>query len=243
MAWAIIALRPVQNTAACTDTSTNCASPVMQAPLVGHQRAGGALGGGVVPGLRHRDAHRLAVGVAVERHGAAHRGQRQVGGEVVGVRAGLAERGERDVDEIGPGGAQRLEAEAPGVHDAGTGVLEQEVGGGHEGQEVLADRGDRRGRARRCACPGCRRGTGGWPVPPARRRRGALRSVTREPPGGSTLTTSAPRPARMNVASSARPSVRSSTRYGASMEGASGTGCMIPRRRRGAPSRAPPGHS
>ena len=28
MAWAIIACRPVQNTAAWTDTSTNCASPV-----------------------------------------------------------------------------------------------------------------------------------------------------------------------------------------------------------------------
>ena len=52
MAWAIIAFSPVQNTAACTDTSTNCASPVQHAALVGDHRAERALGGGVVPGLR-----------------------------------------------------------------------------------------------------------------------------------------------------------------------------------------------
>ena len=190
-----------------------------------------------MPRLRHGDAHGPAVGVAVERHRAAHGGQRQVGGEVVGVRAVLAERGDGDVDEVGPGVAQdaRSRGRARSI-TPGPAFSNDEVGAGHEREEVGAGRRVGRGRAPRCACRGCRRGSGGWPAPPARPAPSGRRCRDGEPPGGSTLTTSAPKPASTNVASSARPSVRSSTRYGESMEAGVGTRGMIPRRAPPAPA-------
>ena len=111
-----------------------------QPALVGDQRADGALGGGVVPRLGHGDAQRSPVGVAVERHRPAHRRQRQVGRQVVGVGTRLPERRDRHVDEIGTDGAHRLEAEAEPVQHTGPGVLDHEVGRRHEAQEVRPSR-------------------------------------------------------------------------------------------------------
>ena len=106
--------------------------------MVGDQGAGCALDRGVVPGLGHRDAHGPAIAIAVERHRPTHRRQRQVGGEVLCVRSALTEGGQSDVHEVGPGAAQRVEAETPAVHPARASALEHEVGAGHQVEEVVA---------------------------------------------------------------------------------------------------------
>ena len=136
--WAVIALSPVQNTAAWTETSTNWASPVSRRRSLATSAPARALRCGVQPRLRHGDPHGAAVGVAVDRHRTAHRRQREVGGQVVGVRAGLAERGDGHVDDVRAHGAQRVEAQPEAVHHARAGVLEHEVDGGRQRQEVGA---------------------------------------------------------------------------------------------------------
>ena len=97
-----------------------------------------AFGCRVVPGLRHGDAHRAPVGVAVERHHAAHRGEGQIGRQVVRVRPVLSERGGGDVHQAWVDGAQRLEAEAARGHRARCLVLEEKVGAGNQAQKVRA---------------------------------------------------------------------------------------------------------
>ena len=124
-----------------------------------HQRSERALHGGVMPGLRHRDAHRPAVGLAHERHRAAHRGEREVRGEVVRVGSVLPERADRDVHEIGPRLAQRRRSRARarpsrrGPRSRSRSRRSRPARGNRRGRARC------RGRARRCACRARRRGS------------------------------------------------------------------------------------
>ena len=133
-----MALRPVQKTAACTDTSTNWASPVATRRAWATRAPARRLGGRVEPRLRHRDAHRAPVAVSVERHGSPHRGQGEIRRLVVGVRPGLTERREGHIDEVRPHRPQRLEAQPVPLHHTGAGVLDEEVGAGDQGEEIGA---------------------------------------------------------------------------------------------------------
>jgi hypothetical protein len=107
-----------------------------QAPPVGDQRGDRALGGSVVPRLRHADADRAAVGIAAQRHHPAHRRQRQIGGQMVRVGAVLPEWRDRDVDEPRVDRTQGVEADPARGHRTGGGVLENEIGARHQAQEL-----------------------------------------------------------------------------------------------------------
>ena len=222
IAWAIIALSPVQNTAACTETSTNCASPVASRRWCATSAAS-ALSTAAwcqVCGTVMRTGRRS--GSPLQRHHAAHRGEREVGREVVGVRPVLPERADRDVHEIGPRLAQRREAEPARVHRAGAGVLDHEVGARDQREEVRA--AARAVEVEHDAALAAVEGVEAQARERVRqaRARAAPRGARRDPPGGSTLITSAPSPASTIGPSPARASVRSRTRYGERQAGAVG---------------------
>lgn len=109
--------------------------PRHQAAPVCDERGHRALRCSVMPGLRHADAHRPAVGVAVQRHHPAHGRERQIGGQVLRVGTALPERRDGDVDETRIEGAQGVEAERAGGHRSGRGVLEQKVGAADQARE------------------------------------------------------------------------------------------------------------
>ena len=110
-------------------------------PVVGDHRADRAFRGRVVPRLRHRDAHRRAITLAVQGHHAPHGGEREIRGEVACVRAVLAERCRRHVDQARVDLAQLREADAARGHRARCGVFEQEGGRCDQALERRAPRG------------------------------------------------------------------------------------------------------
>ena len=109
-----------------------------EAAVVRNERSDGALRRGVVPRLRNGDAHRPPIGFAVQRHHAAHRGERQIAGEVASVGAILTKRRDRDVDEPRVHRAESLEAETARRHLARSGVLEEKIRARHELSEAAA---------------------------------------------------------------------------------------------------------
>ena len=81
--------------------------------------------------IRHRHAalHRRAVGLAGHAHDAAHRLHRDVEAALARARSRLAEGRDRAIDELGLLGPERLPAKTQAIHDAGTVVLDHDVGG------------------------------------------------------------------------------------------------------------------
>ena len=88
----------------------------------------GGLGGGVVEGLRLGDAHRGAVGVAVQHQLSAGRGERQVARRPARLRPAPAERGDGHHDQPGVVAPQAVEVEVERA------ALDHDVGG--RGQRV-----------------------------------------------------------------------------------------------------------
>jgi hypothetical protein len=99
-----------------------------QAAEMRDQRRDRAFRRGMVPRLRHGNAHRPAIGVAGQCHHAAHRRQGQIAGEMTRVRAVLAERCDGDIDELPVGGAEILEPAPARGHCSRRGILEHKVG-------------------------------------------------------------------------------------------------------------------
>ena len=216
MAWAIIALRPVQNTAACTDTSTNWASPVCRrrswatiAPSAPSTAAWYQVWGTVMRTGRRSGSPLsaieppIAASVRSVARWSAYGPVCPNGEMATYTRSGRAARSAskpRPRASITPG---------PAFSNT---------------KSALATRAR---RSRRPASSSRSSTTLRLPRLKAWKRRLARAAGSPStsgasardaaPPGGSTLITSAPRPASTNVASSARPSVRSRTRYGASI--------------------------
>ena len=111
-----------------------------------HGRDGGVIGGRMIR-LQTPRADRGATRPAVDvEHPAKRREHGVIGGEVA-VGAGLTERRDRQQDQRGIGGVQRLPSEAHRVHRAGRKALDNQVGAARELPQQDRRRADASSRA------------------------------------------------------------------------------------------------
>ena len=171
------------------------------------------LGAGVAPDLGHRQVDRRPLTDALQAHRAAEGGEGQLRPRLVGTGPVEPERRDHHVDQVGVGRLELGLGDAGGGQGAGRAAVEDDLGAGHEvderrpiGGAVRQVEDDRTlvvvvgGELQRLRRPSGAPATSGWA------------SRAGEPPGGSTLTTSAPSRPSSHGPTSPRWSVRSSTR-------------------------------